>query len=99
MPKGLPDSITYTMGKRVMRVARDKNSEKLQNFEDGVVVGAMAFWGTIKLAQWALWVLFSPIILLGWLAEKELARMNRKQVRLQRQARYQMAVTRRKAQS
>lgn len=98
MPKGLPDSMTYTMGKRALRVARDKSSEKAQNFDDDIEVLGFAFWSIIALMQGALWVLFSPIIFLGWLAEKELARMNRKQMRLQRQARYQTAVTRRKAQ-
>ena len=95
MPKGLPDSMTYTMSKRVMRIARDKNTETADRFDDGVQAAAFFIWGTVRLLEGLLWVVVSPIIFLGWLAQKELDRIERKKAREDKKARYAEAVARR----
>lgn len=87
MPYGLPDSVTYTMGKRIMRTAT-RGERKAQDSLDnngavlgGILVGIM-------------FVVMAPFMAFQWFEDKR----NTKRADAERKARYQTAVARRKAQ-
>ena len=87
MPKGLPDSMTYTMGKRIMRTAtrgERKAEDALDN--NGAILG-MALVGIMS-------IFMAPFMVAQWFED----RRNTKRADAERKARYQTAVARRKAQ-
>lgn len=91
MPKGLPDSVTYTMGKRIMRVARDKSAERYEKFESDLeaidnILGLVIYLIGLTLLT-ALYVVGSPFILIDYLSKRAEAR----KVREERKARYERA--------
>lgn len=91
MPKGLPDSMTYTMSKRIMRIARDKSAERYNKRQsDFEAVGdflVMFLQGIGYLLFGALWVLGSPLIFINYLSKRAEARESGEE----RKARYERA--------
>jgi hypothetical protein len=87
MPKGLPDSITYTMGKRIMRTAT-RGERRAQDSLDnnGAVLGGFLVG--------IMYVLVAPLMVAQWFENKR----NTKRANAERKVRYQTAVARRKAQ-
>lgn len=99
MAKFLPDSITYTMGKRAYRYVRATGKEKRTTFSaqvaayviGGALVAIPAVIGFAVLAAFyvllgVFYVIVSPVLLLGWLAEAQerRAKSRAKKMRYQR---------------
>ena len=91
MPKGLPDSMTYTMGKRIMRVSRDKTAERYERLESNALavetILSMVIYAIGGTLLAALYVIGSPFILINYLSKRAEARKAREE----RKARYERA--------
>jgi hypothetical protein len=98
MTYGLPDSMTYTMGRRVLSVIKDRAAQKSAELDSDLdtfvlilrVIGWM-FLGAGYLILGALYVIASPILLLGKLMERYEERTAKKE----RAERYRRALEKR----
>ncbi|MGA1717857.1 MAG: hypothetical protein ACO38Q_03540 [Aquiluna sp.] len=74
MTYGLPDSMTYTMGRRVLRVVRDRGAQAADRLEgDYEVIDAMVTT-VINVVTWALliplYIIAAPFILINWVSDR-----------------------------